>query len=309
MSEVMKTCEIVEYNPTAAALAELKQRIGQKVYDVTSKAGMTVALADRREVRTIRVNLERIRKELKEPALRRCQQIDGEARVLTAQLEAIESVPDTAIKAEEVRIAAEKAEAERAELARVEQIHEAIRSLETLPMTAIGKAADEIAAMVSRLAVNYRDYKFDEFAPMARVAYDATVAKLEQMRKDAVAAAEEQAKIDAEREKVEAEARAVAAQKAAVEAEQRAVAEAQEAERQRIAQEREAVEAQKAEIAAAQVQPTSHAPFAEVGTDIHEDMARIFQVAIDYINQNDPTLPDCITMDEIANIAHRWIED
>lgn len=75
---------IAEYSHTDAALATLTERYAGVVYDVTTKLGMIDAVRARREIREIRVALERKRTEIKQPALRRCQQIDSEARRITA---------------------------------------------------------------------------------------------------------------------------------------------------------------------------------------------------------------------------------
>jgi hypothetical protein len=78
---------IQEYSATTAALAELSQKYKGVLYDVTTKEGMVAAKQGRAELRTYRVNLEKTRVTIKEPALRRIQLIVGkEARPCLAQL-------------------------------------------------------------------------------------------------------------------------------------------------------------------------------------------------------------------------------
>lgn len=55
--------EIAEYSPTAASLAELRQKYANAVYDTSTPTGMAKAIAARRELREVRVNLEKLRKE------------------------------------------------------------------------------------------------------------------------------------------------------------------------------------------------------------------------------------------------------
>lgn len=117
-NSIQQTTAVAEYSPTAAALADLNARLNGVVYDVTAKEGMLAATKDRAEVRGYRVNLEKLRKEIKAPALERCQLIDSEAKSITAQLSALENPIDEQIKKEEhrkeeIKLAVERAEAER----------------------------------------------------------------------------------------------------------------------------------------------------------------------------------------------------
>ena len=77
------TTTIQEYSATESALADLAQRFKGVVYDVTTKQGMEDAKKGRAELRTYRTDLEKMRKEIKAPALLRCNQIDSEAKRFT----------------------------------------------------------------------------------------------------------------------------------------------------------------------------------------------------------------------------------
>ena len=81
---------IAEYSPTAAALADLRARYQNVVWDVTTTKGDKEARAARRELVTLRTTLEAKRKELKAPALERTRLIDAEAKSIEAQIRALE---------------------------------------------------------------------------------------------------------------------------------------------------------------------------------------------------------------------------
>ena len=72
--------EISEYNQTEAGLADLRARMANVEYDVSTIKGMDIAKKDRAEVRGLRTGLEAMRKQIKAPALAHCQLIDAEAK-------------------------------------------------------------------------------------------------------------------------------------------------------------------------------------------------------------------------------------
>ena len=106
------TNEIAEYNPVEAGLVELRSRLENVSYDVTTTKGMAVAKADRAEVRALRTSLEAKRKEIKAPAIAHCKLIDEEAKRITAELLKLETPIDEQIKKEENRKYREKRKAE-----------------------------------------------------------------------------------------------------------------------------------------------------------------------------------------------------
>jgi hypothetical protein len=91
--------EIAEYSTTAAALAELRNMYGSAVFETKTIIGMAKAIAARRAIREPRIAVEKLRKELKAPALERCKLIDSEAKELIRQLEELEGPIDAQIKA------------------------------------------------------------------------------------------------------------------------------------------------------------------------------------------------------------------
>lgn len=133
---------IAEYNPVAAALSELREKFADVIFPVTTKEGMKDAKDVRGKLVKLRTGLETMRKEIKEPALRRTQAIDAEAKAITAAIKAIEEPIDAQIKVEENRIEAEKA----AKAARLAEIRTKIDGIRNLPFALAGASSDEIGA-------------------------------------------------------------------------------------------------------------------------------------------------------------------
>lgn len=207
---------IAEYNKTAAALAELRGKFGGVVFEVSSTVGLKAAKEARAEVKGYRVELEKVRKEIKAPALQRCKDIDEEARRITAELLALEDPIDEQIKAEEQRKAAEKAAKEEAERKRRAEIQLRIIDIRNMVLVAAGANTARIAELISELkAFEITFEEFGECAGEAMLTQSQTLAVLQDLHGKAVEReriAEEQAEQErqakAERERREAELRA-----------------------------------------------------------------------------------------------------
>lgn len=194
MTDDTKTYEIAEYRAVDAMLAQIKARYDGRVYDVTTKEGMADAKFARREIRTTRTGLEKLRKELKEPALRRCQLIDSEAKRITAALIAIEGPIDDTILAEENRVEREKQERARAEALRVAGIKERIEAFNVMP--AWGAKADDIMARLREVdAMLVTTDIFQEFTEAAAIAKGQAFTRLTTMHADAKAIEDEQERL------------------------------------------------------------------------------------------------------------------
>lgn len=221
---------IAEYSKTAAGLAELREKYAGKFYDTTTPQGMKLAKLARGEIKGLRVGLEKMRVEIKAPALERCRQIDAEAKRITVELEALEAPIDRSIKIVEEREAEEKAARERAEVERIAAIGRRIEDVRRSPLGIIGKSADQI----DELRVALAGLDFSDMDPADRqLAGDARATSLATMTAahDAAAKAENEAvRLHAER----AELEALRAKQEADLAEQRRIAdEAQRAEREK----------------------------------------------------------------------------
>lgn len=263
--------KIAEYNETAAALAILREKYCI-IFDVTTTKGMNAAKEARAEVKGYRVALEKVRKEIKAPALERSRLIDEEAKRITAELLAIEEPIDEAIKAEERRKEDEKAAKAKAEATRLATIAARMSALRNL----VGAVANQPAAMISAelekaQTLELSEAEYQEFMPDAiealnearkdlqaalntRLLYEAEQARIK-AEQDAEAArmkAEreaQEAELKAKREAMEAEFKA---QRAAQEQQEREARQAREAEEARLNAEREAMEQQRAELEALQ---------------------------------------------------------
>ena len=247
--------QIVEYNQTTAALAELRSRYAGS-FDVATAKGMALAKEARAEVRGYRTALETLRKEIKAPALERCRLIDDEAKRITAELLQIEEPIDQQIKAEEQRREAEKAAKVRAETARIAAIATRISGIRNRVSAVANQPAATIRATLEQAnALELEPADFEEFMPDALVALNETRAALETLHSERLAYEEKQSRLQAEREaeearlKVEREELAQLREaEAARQAEQaRKDAEAREVEEARLKAERER---QKAELRA-----------------------------------------------------------
>lgn len=210
--------EIAEYNQTKAGLIELRSRLENVSYDVTTTKGMAIAKADRAEVRTLRTSLEAKRKEIKAPALAHCKLIDDEAKRITAELLKLETPIDEQIKARELVIEAERAAREVAEKARIMAITERIAGIrQYVELAASCRTSERIQLLQDKLAELVLE-GFEEFQEEAELAHKQTGAKVEELLTAKLEQEAEQARIKAEQ-----------AEAAAKLANERAVFEAQQA--------------------------------------------------------------------------------
>jgi colicin import membrane protein len=255
--------QIAEYNTTAAALEILRGKYSGP-FDVTTTQGMDAARKARADVKGYRVALEKLRVELKAPALERTRLIDAEAKRITAELLVIEEPIDRAIKVEEQRREEEKAAKARAEAARlaaiaarISRIRNQVGGVANQPATVIG------AALAQAQALALAPDEFQEFMPDALAALEETRNALQAALDARIAYEAEEARLRAEREAEEARLQAareeldrLRAAEAARRAEEDRRAEearlAREAEEARLQAAREAMERQRAELEARQ---------------------------------------------------------
>lgn len=236
--EMIEQTGIVEYSKTEAALADLRERMANVEYDVTTIKGMDIAKKDRAEVRGLRTGLEAMRKQIKAPALAHCQLIDAEAKRITAELLKLEEPIDAQIKARELALEAERQARELAERQRITAIHERIASITGYHALALEcRTTDRVQALLDKMeavwvAFNH-EADFGEFSAEAQSAYLTTGASLaaiieqkriEDAERAAVKAAQvaEAARLAAEKAATEAAAKKLADERAAFESEQAA---------------------------------------------------------------------------------------
>ena len=270
--------EIAEYSKTEAGLAALRERMAGVAYDLTTTKGMTIAKADRAEVRGLRTGLEATRKEIKAPALAHCKLIDEEAKRITAALLELEEPIDQQIKAREAEIEAEKATREAAERARILAITDRISDLSSYSTQAAKcRTSAAIQTLIDQLSA-IEMTGFAEFEDEALFVRKSTMEAMEtvllakqseesERAQQAAAAAKlaaEQAAASAqlkkEREELEAARKAQEAETARNRAAAIAEADRLATERQRLADEaaaqrkaeQDAIDDQRAELAAQQ---------------------------------------------------------
>lgn len=300
MTEVLESpLQITEYNATQAGLAELRGRLLDVAYDVTTTKGMAVAVKDRAEVRGLRVGLEKMRVSIKAPALERCRLIDAEAKKLTAELEALEQPIDDQIKVEERRKAAEAETKRLAEIERRERNSAALAAIRQRAFDVQGKSAHAISGAIVTLHTDEaKGFGLDaDYAALLKIAVDDTREKLREMHQAAIEREAEDAQRKAEVEalakeraefaklRAEQDARDAAA-RAALAAEQRAADEARakadnearalrDAEESRLRAERAAQQAQlDAERAALRKAQDEADRAARVARDVEETRQR-----------------------------------
>lgn len=165
--------EIAAFDKINAGLAKLrKQHPTNLVVDVTTPAGMKMAIAARAAYREPRVALERARKSAKAPVLDLGRSIDKFAAGIEEQLRIGESNYHDQIKVEEERKAREKKAAEEAEAARVQQIQGKIAFLfSTRASRVFGKPAEAIHAAL--VEVQQQEIAEAVFAELTQAAVDA----------------------------------------------------------------------------------------------------------------------------------------
>lgn len=215
--------QIAEYSATAAALAELRTKYQDVVFDVATGKGMTVAKEARAELRGYRIALEAKRVEIKAPALERCRLIDAEAKRITAELSALEDPIDSIIKREEKRKEVEKADAEQRERDRMAAINARFDALKALPLSAIRADVSAIRELIGE-AEAFAPESFDTDLR------DAAVFEKRKVLASLAAALDASEAADKEAEKIAAERAELAALREAAERQAAAERERQESE-------------------------------------------------------------------------------
>jgi DNA repair exonuclease SbcCD ATPase subunit len=183
---------IAEYSKTAAALAELRGKYKDVIFDVATREGMATAIKGRAELRGYRLALERLRVEIKAPALKRTQEIDSEARRITAELLALEDPIDDQIKADERRKQAEIEAKAKAEADRI-AAEEAARKAAEEKILAAQRA--EIERQQAELAERKRQQDAIEYEARRKIEAEerAARAEIEEERREAQRVLDQQA--------------------------------------------------------------------------------------------------------------------
>lgn len=295
-------------------LGQMRDRFVGRTYDVTTTPGMTLAKADRAEVREVRFEVERARKAGKAPLLALGKWADQTAARITAEIFKIEAPIDTVVKAEEARIETEKQDRINAELARVRNIQGRITEIREAPTVVAALQADVILEQIANIDRLIIDSSFAEFEQEAARAKSTTITSLRGLHAAAVAreledqriaaervelaklraAQEERDRVDAanraEQERISTDARNAEmariageqrAQREAFEKEQREIRERQAAEDRRIADDRAELERQQEALRKANERPPARKRVHNPGSEaIVEVVAHFYSVEI-----------------------------
>lgn len=219
---------------TEVAMVALETELKGKIFDVTTTAGDKEARATRLKLVRLRTGLDKLRKDQNAEHKRIIDGNNDFAKRLTERIEALEQPIDAAIKVEEERKAAEKAERERVERERILAITARIELIRNTPLACISLTADQIEAEIDNLESH--EITSDEFSEYTGEALQAVTKSLESMRQIQASkiAAEQEAerqRQEAERLKAEREAQEAAERQRRIEEDARLQAEREEAER------------------------------------------------------------------------------
>lgn len=210
------------FSATEAGLANLREQYADKVYDVATKEGNGEARHARLVLKDTRINVDKLRVQLKAPLLEEGRIIDAEAKRITAAVAALEDPIDAQIKAEEVRVAEQRAAEALAEVERVAKIDAIVRWLRERP--GLYAAANQATLREMRAEIKAKAAAgFDSYGT-GHVAIDAqvqvTLLQLDDMLTARVTADDEAARLRLAQIELAAAQRAIDEQREAMAAEQ-----------------------------------------------------------------------------------------
>ena len=292
---------LVEYGPVQKALAELKQKLKGRAYDLTKVKDNDEARSDRKKLVTLRTSVEKLRlernKETRAAVEAICKQRDEFANQLTAEIRALETPIDEQIKADEKRREEERAEKARAELARVTEIRERIALMANIPVRSVGKDVETITSRISMLdGMELTKESFQEYFDEAQLVLANAKLSMRDLLQaaqvqaaqaaEAQAAAERAARLEAEmaeqRRQDEARQAREAAERAAREEAEREAAEVlARAESQRQAQQ------QAADRAISEMQQIVASSVGQPSDQINLALRRVERMPTDHVGHQD----------------------
>ncbi|MDB5777560.1 MAG: hypothetical protein JWP38_3693 [Herbaspirillum sp.] len=191
-----------------------KVRAASAAYDVTTTAGMKVAVDLRAEGRSIRVASEKARKERKAPILEIGKLLDSKQKELEAEISPLESKFDDDIKAEENRKEADRLAKLAVERARREAIEARIDVLVRTPLIVVGQSSVVIDRVIQSFMTEVLDGSYEDLLPKAQAAHAAALAVLQESLTNAINSEKEALRIIAEREAIAAQQAETARQQA-----------------------------------------------------------------------------------------------
>ena len=216
----------IKFDLTEAGIKLLESKY--KDLQITDKESYKAVVAGIREVRTLRVSVEKRRKELKREALEYGRLVDSTARSITQRLVPIEAHLKNLKKEEDERKRQEKLEKERKERERVDAIKARMSDL-SLPDPFL--LSQELASQIHSRIQKLKDYEisedlFQEFFEEAKKLRTDTLSKLQELE-------------GLKRKQEQEERERLAREKALEEERKRLAEEVRKAEEERLAKEKE----------------------------------------------------------------------
>ena len=194
---------IAEYSKTAVALSMLQQKYKGVKYDVSTGIGMKSAITARAELRSLRVGLEKYRKELNEDDRQRVSNRNTEAKRLTAIIEEYEVPFDNDIKAEEEKKEKERQDKIETERIRVEMLQSNIQKIRDLPMSMTGKTSTEISTMLDYVRTLVITDAYQELQLAAQNAREMAMQSLTELFQSTIAREQEATRLAEERKELD----------------------------------------------------------------------------------------------------------
>ncbi len=186
---------------SAEIISKLRAKYDGQTYDVSTTAGMAKAVEARRELREVRVALDKEKPKVKKEALDFCAKVEADYKMLRSAVSEYEDIPDEAIKAEEKRKEEEKTEKARIAAEAQKALDDKIIEIGKLPLRCVGKNSEEIALFLATLEAKEIGGEFaGETRNRAEQAKSEAVAEIRIMHKAMVEAEENAAIAKAEQE-------------------------------------------------------------------------------------------------------------
>lgn len=247
----------VKFNITDTAIDEL--RIEHKVKPVTNTKELKENAASIAVIRTLRVNVDKKRKELKKDALEYGRKIETEAQRITTLLTSIEKPLSDAKEVYEAERAAIAAEKQRIEDERIKNIKDKIDEIKNYPSKFMFSSSLRILEAIEQLLFSKDHFDYQEFANEALQVKTVAIEDLKQLKdsRDAhdkqereaeerrIALEKQEAELKEEREKLEQERleakKKVDRELLAIEAERAETARLVKIEQDKLAKERQGI--------------------------------------------------------------------
>lgn len=250
-----KVFEITEYNETRASLKKLLEEYAE-VPSLEDEGGYEKIVSIHQEFKSLRLDVEKRREEIKRPYLEAGRMVDKVAKEIQAEIAPMEAKYKAARKVEEDRREEEKRIKREAKQKRIDEINRLIDRVKSAPDFVRGKSSAEISEAIKTLEEEvFIEEDYEEFLRDAELARKISLNHLEDMLKERKAEEvrkkqieEEEARLAAERKKIEEEEAKRKEEQDKIDAENKRIADEQAAAQKKIDDEKAEIARQKKEI-------------------------------------------------------------